>query len=241
MGWASGWMACHSELRPRDLRAFYLDETDLKNGIVFEYQPTDEDRLPPFYVHSLLVESEDTTWLLSTYYDYEYRPYQMAREELRAGGSLLRDFKLYAPADSTGTQRIATANIEQNAVFPFRVGGANTEALVYAVNWQDPTDPATRISLLRNRQYAGDTTFIFRGEPLDAVRFNLRELVDTEQNGHLEQEYGGYEIYARGLGLVAFRKEVSPDFAVAYELSDTFPMKELEMRFAEQLKLSPDQ
>ena len=46
--------------------------------------------------------------------------------------------------------------------------------------------------------------------------------MDDYNDGHLEKQYDGKEIYAKGLGLVYYGKEIEENFVLEYELVDTF-------------------
>ena len=50
-------------------------------------------------------------------------------------------------------------------------------------------------------------------------------------DGHLEKEYQGKELYAKGLGLIYYKKEIDENFVLEYELRDTFSMTKFEEKF----------
>ncbi|MBK9018265.1 MAG: hypothetical protein IPM82_31800 [Saprospiraceae bacterium] len=72
---------------------------------------------------------------------------------------------------------------------------------------------------------------------MPAVKFNTRELVDQEETGHLELEFGGVEVYAKNIGLVYFRKDVSGQRRIEYQLKAVYSMEEFEAKFKEKLKI----
>ena len=85
--------------------------------------------------------------------------------------------------------------------------------------------------VIKNRRFAGDTVIRYQGLTYNAVKFDLRELFEYDKEGVLEQEYTGEEIYARGLGLVYYRKDIADDFQLEYRLVDRYPMEQLEAKF----------
>ena len=55
--------------------------------------------------------------------------------------------------------------------------------------------------------------------------------MDDFNDGHLEKNYQGKELYAKNLGLVYYKKEIDENFVLEYELRDTFSMTKLEEKF----------
>ena len=210
------------------LRAYYYPLEDLGGpGKVYCYQGAISEQDPPFYWHLRKLEEDGKTYLEGMYYDYRFMPFQYFKEEVFPNGTRLRAFHLYE-YDSLGQQYEIPVKIEGGNVFPFQL--KDTFAVLYTkLSWQNRLDENTgalipdgqdpvSTTLIRNRQYAGDTTYVFGGNSYEAVRFYVRELVDVESEGHIEQEYDGMEVYARDLGLVFFQKNVTPEFKIAYRL-----------------------
>lgn len=86
-------------------------------------------------------------------------------------------------------------------------------------------------TVIKNRYFAGDTTFVFEGKTYPAVKFELKEHIELDQIGVFESTYPGMEIYAKELGLVYFRKEIQENMMLAYRLKSRFSMEKLEERF----------
>ena len=214
-----------------DPRDFYYPLAELAEGQVYEYRSAGDELDPPFYWYYRTLEQGDSTFLTGMYYDHQFQPFQFLREEAVSNGMLLADFYLYE-TDSTGKQRKVPVQIAEGNVFPFGPPDPH-KVLLYSISWQNTVDSTATTHLIRNRQYLGDTTITYRDQTYDAVRFYVRELVDIEKDGHAEHEFDGLEIYARGLGLVYFRKNITDDFKTEYRLVDRFPMTELERRFSE--------
>ncbi len=218
--------SCHRETG-LNLRAYYYPLDGLGgDGKVYCYESSINEQDPPFYWHLQTLEEDGKTYLQGTYYDHRFLPFQYFKEEVFSNGTKLRDFRLYE-YDSLGQQYEVPVDIEGGNVFPFRL--KDSLAVLYTkLSWKNTLDPATgkpvppeeqaTTTLIRNRQYAGDTTYTVQGQSYQAVHFYVRELIDVESEGHIEQEYDGGEIYARDLGLVFFVKNVTPEFKIAYRL-----------------------
>ncbi|MFQ5447587.1 MAG: hypothetical protein ACE5FF_11705, partial [Saprospiraceae bacterium] len=147
-------------------------------------------------------------------------------------GMLLDEFYTYE-RDSAGAKIRVKASIEAANVFPFRVS-ASPGVLLSSIRWEPLGEPGS-VTLIRNRQFDGDTTFVFNGKTLPAIKFNVRELVDNDQEGHLELEYPAMEIYAKGIGLVYFRKDIDEKWQMEYQLAATYTMAEFEKKFGQRI------
>lgn len=215
----------------RDLQPYYFPVADLDPGRVYEYESAGDARNPPFYYYYSNVRQTGDLFLTGTYYDYDFTPIQFVREEVKDNGMILADFYFYHTDTLTDKQEQVPVEILEKNVFPFTVKEEQPGVLLFSVKWDDPEPTGTEYTLIRNRQFAGDTTYVYRGKEYPAVRFYLRELIDNYNQGHLETEYDGTEIYAKDLGLVYFEKNVSEEFQIKYRLKDTYPMSVLEEKF----------
>lgn len=243
--------SCRSD-GTRDIRNFYFPLQELKEGLVYEYSPVKIDSLTPKYWYYRSFISPEGAFLTGTYYEYDFTPLQLVKEKMVSNGmiqdtlflyeynfseaaidSLADDqkdaFFIYQPDSST---QVARVNVEilSGTLFPFQVrkeGGV----FLYKVKWRPASQPQTEVTLGKTRRYLGDTTFTFQGKKYDCVRFELNELFQQDEEGVLEQEFAGVEWYAQKLGLVYFRKNITEDFVIEYQLKDRYPMKQLEEKF----------
>ena len=215
----------------RDIQSYYFPVADLDPGRVYEYETAEDPRNPPFYYYYRNIRTGGFLYLTGTYYDYNFTPIQFVREEAKDNGMILSDFYFYHTDTLTGKQNQVPVEIQANNVFPFSVDEQNPGVLLFTVKWNDPETTGTEFTLIRNRQFAGDTTYVYQGKEYEAVNFYVRELIDNYNQGHLETEYDGLEIYAKGLGLVYFEKNISEEFQIKYKLKDTYSMEVLEEKF----------
>ncbi len=210
----------------KDIREYYFPLKQLKDGLVYEYQAVNNDSLAPnrWYFRSFV---QDTgVYFTGTYYSPDLTPLQFTREEMVKNGMLLTDLYLYE-ADATGKQQRVEAQIIAGSVFPFEVRDSGG-IFLYKISWKPISAPDTRITLIKNRRYAGDTTFVFQNKRYACAVFEVRELLEQEQEGFFEREFSTVEWYAKGLGLVYYRKNITDDFVLEYQLAKRYPMEELE-------------
>jgi hypothetical protein len=223
------FFACQSEKEVRNIKAFYFPIEDLENGMVYEYHPVDNDSFPIEYWYYRTQQTDTATYLIANYYDQQFIVRQFSTEEVVENGTLLNSYFLYE-FDSDGLQFQKPAEILSPSAFPFEVRDSGGVFLL-KLKWVHQQDPPIYTTLIRNRKYAGSTQYTYQDKAYDAVAFELVELVDDFNDGHWERQYNGKEIYAKGLGLVYYKKEIEKDFILEYALKDTFSMKELERRF----------
>ena len=219
---------------PKDIRDYYFPLKQLEDGLVYEYQPLYPDSLAPvyWYYHSLI--GADSVYLTGTYYEYGLSPLQLVREELVRNGMLLHGLYLYE-TDSSGNQLQARAEVLAGNAFPFQVSDS-TGVFLYKVRWEPPSDSGAVITLVKNRRYLRDTLIQYDDKTYKAVVFGVRELLEYDKDGVFEQPYNGREVYAKGLGLVYYQKEISKGLSWAYRLVARYPMSQLEETFKQRFE-----
>ena len=218
----------------KDIRNHYFPLRELTEGMAYEYQPVINDSLTPAYWYYRSFFTDDGIFLTKTYYEYELLPLQLSREEVVSNGMLLQNIYLYEQ-DSTGKQHKIEAEVLSGSAFPFQVRDSGG-VFLYKIRWNPLSDPEATITLVKNRQYVKDTVVNFENKDLDAVIFDVRELVEYDKEGVFEHQYNGREIYAEGLGLFYYEKKVADDFQWAYRLEKRYPMSELEEKYKERIR-----
>lgn len=218
----------------KDIRDYYFPLKRLTEGVVYEYRPLGQDSLSPAYWYYRSFLQDEGIYLTGTYYENDLIPLQLVREELVSNGMLLQDLFVYLP-DSNGRQQRLAAEVLVGNVFPFSVSDSSG-IFLYKVRFDFPNEIGSTTTLIKNRRYLGDTTYTIAGETHNAVRFQVRELVEDNSatEGSVEPQFDGEEIYAEGIGLVYFRKDLGPQ-SIAYELADRYPMEQLEQKAAERI------
>lgn len=220
---------------PRNIESYYFPIESLKAGKIYEYQSVGNEHDPPFYWHYQSVEENGITYLKGTYFDHDFNPFQMITEEQVSNGMLLQEFSWFEP-DTTGNQAKVAVNIESGNVFSFEIKEP-ANVLLSSFSWQPLLDSSMIITFIRNRQYESDTVFSFQNKQYKSLKFYVRELIDQDQEGHLEQEYEASEIYAEGIGLVYFQKDIAADWKMAYKLTNIYDPSAFEKKYGVDLKI----
>ncbi|GAB5551819.1 MAG: hypothetical protein Sapg2KO_14100 [Saprospiraceae bacterium] len=230
--------ACQSEDGYRDIRNYYFPLKALESGLVYEYEPLGNTPTSNIYWYYRSIIQNGAVNLTGTYYENDLIPLQLNNEQMTEAGMVLKDLYLYeADSFNVDQQRQIPVEIIQDDVFPFNVkkdGGI----FLYNIKWSTPNDPGATMELIKNRRYLRDTSFVFQDKKYDAILFELKELVAYDKEGVLEQEYSGQEIYAKGLGLVYYSKQVTEALHLQYRLKERYPMERLEEKF--RIKYEPD-
>ena len=230
------FFACNTENNTRNIKDYYFPIDQLETGMVYEYHPVNVDTFPIEYWYYRTQKTDSATYFTANYYDQQFVVRQFSNEEVVENGTLLHSHFLYE-FDSTGLQRQIPSKILSPSSFPFEVRDSGGIFLM-KVKWIYQEEPPITTTLIRNRKYAGSTKYTYGGKEYDCVVFELKELVDNFDNGHLEREFKGMEIYAKGLGLVYYKKEIDTNFVLEYALKDTFSMQELESRYRNTLGMN---
>lgn len=202
-----------------------------EEGMVYEYHPVNNDQLPVEYWYFRKMKKEDGTILTGQYYDHTYTPRQIFNAEVRNEGVFIKDYILYE-YDSLGNVNQNSAEILANMNFPFQIKDT-TQIFPSKLKWKMPTEeyPNGHLELSRDRKFVGDAAYSFKNKSYDCIEFQIAEEMSDFNDGHLEKEYQGKELYAKKLGLIYYRKEIDENFVLEYELRDTFSMAKFEEKF----------
>lgn len=210
----------------RDIRDYYFPLKKLKDGQVYEYRAIQPDSLTPQYWYYRSLQQDGRVLLTATMYEADFIPRQLVTEELVNNGMLLDDLYIYY-TDSMGLQQPYDVHITAGNVFPFQVS-LPSGVFLYNIHWDDPFK-GTSTTLIKNRRYLGDTTLVHGAiNYSNCIAFGVKELVEVESEGVLAKEFEGVEIYAKGVGLVYFKKIINAQLTLEYILADRYPMSQLE-------------
>jgi hypothetical protein len=218
----------------RDIAAYYFPVKNLKGGKVYEYVVSQNDSIMPEYWYYRTFVRDSGLFLVGTYYDHRFQIGQIIREKIVKSGALAKESHLYeasADPEEEGGQIHTRTLIESANKFPFTVSDSNS-VFVFKLQFNPPDDPGSTIIVERKRRFLGDgPDFEFDGKQYPCIRFSLSESIGNAKENNDPVESNGEEWYARGLGLVYYRKVYGNGiFKVEARLTDIFSMAELEQR-----------
>jgi hypothetical protein len=223
----------------KNIKAFYYPVPTLTEPLVYEYRPVNNDTLGVEYYYFRTIKTDTATYFTTNIYNQFFEVEQFSVEEAVSNGMLQKDYFLYL-TDTTGRKTRIPAEIEYDNAFPFEVEDSSG-VFLQKMKWVFSTEPLYSTTLIRNRRYIGEQKYQYKGVVYDAVKFSLREVIDDFNDGHLETQTSGLEVYAKDIGLVYYKKNISKNLTLEYELVDQYTMAELEKKFGAQESKTNDQ
>lgn len=231
------FIGCKKE---KDISSYYFPVKALKEGKVYEYRFVGRPEIAPeYWYHQTLTadpkaSDKKGTYFTSTLYDVNLDIKQVVSEEIVSNGMLLDDLYLYFKDSTNRTARVSPTILQRN-VYPFEYQDT-TLKYFYKIHFKNPFDTLQTTYLTRTRRYKGKTTYNYKGKTYDCVEFALEEKIDDDREGHWEKIIYGKELYAKGIGLIYYRKGLQKEFALEYELNDIYDMSTLEKKLNVQRK-----
>ena len=221
-------LACGESDEKLNIREFYYPLEVLKQPMVYEYQAINNDTIGAEYWFFETHETDTAMYFTGNNFNRNFEVVQFSSEEVVQNGTIQKDYVLFS-YDSLGQQFEVVAEIEFGNTFPFEVKDSNS-IFLQKLKWTFSENPLITTTLIRNRRYIGKSKYSFNNKIYDCVEFRSKELIDDFNNGHFEKEYEGKELYAKGLGLVYYKKVID-EIILEYELVDVYPMAKLEQKF----------
>ena len=142
---------------------------------------------------------------------------QRQYDRITGNGVVTDSLVLYAK-DSSGTVRHFRVHILSGNRFPF-VPGDSTNTYLSHMEWWQPED-SLHVDLQRRRKFMANTLWLHDGKSYPAVRFKTEDTFETERDGWTISSWDGVEIYALNIGLVYYKRNISPELRVEFELQD---------------------
>jgi hypothetical protein len=216
----------------RNIRDYYFPALDLQNGKVYAYDMTvNGDTVADYWYYRSFVR-DSGLFLSATNYSRHFQIDQMVRERIADDGSVARSYLMFEQDSATSKVIQVPAQLTSNVLFPFRVKDS-LGVFLFSVEYHPLDNPSSKIYLIRNRRFLGDgPDFTFNGKIYPCVRMGVREAIGNESEGASEIEGTGEEWYAKGIGLVYYKKSygIKGQLQREYRLKEIFSMEELEKR-----------
>ena len=222
------FMGCQLDDSKKNIREYYYPIEALVEPMVYEYQAINNDTIGEEYWYFKTHITDTAVYFTGNNLNKNFEVGQFSSEEIVENGSVQRDYVLFS-YDTLGQQFEVPAEIEYGNIFPFEMVDSNS-VFLQKMTWTFSENPLMTTTLIRNRRYIGETKYTYQGEVYECVEFELKELVDDFNNGHFEKEYEGTELYAKGIGLVYYKKSID-NIVLEYGLKDIYPMEKLEQKF----------
>ncbi|NJC27724.1 hypothetical protein [Neolewinella antarctica] len=213
----------------RDIREYYFPARELVNtdGKVYAYENTGTLPGPDtIYWYYLGVDLDTALYLSVTRYGPDLSPQQLAREEVTNEGIRMRKLTVLGQ-DSLGVAIPTEVEMLFNRSFPFYLDKVPT---TYGYRMRGKFTPGSEIVtyVSLERKYRKDTTVTVLGEERDALVFDLAGEVSVRdpEDGDISPQFTGYEIYARGVGLAEYYRDLGAAGALGGRLQRLIPMND---------------
>lgn len=202
-----------TDKEPTDYSAYYFPvETFPQEGMEYRYKNLRDPAAGPEVWRHIrrgqgLIESIN--------YGLEQQVVLRQFDRIVSNGIITDSIHLYS-LDTTGRQQQIRVKILSPYRFPFQPGDS-TKVWLTHLDWYQPGD-SLHIVLQRRRRFAGDTTWNMDGKTIPAVRFLTNDTFETERDGWTSSVWSGEEVYAKGIGLVYYKREISKELILEFEL-----------------------
>jgi hypothetical protein len=199
---------------------YYLPEHELgAEGMDYIYHSKADTTLPPeIWRHIKTSEGRIT----SINFDQNHRIVQKQFERIVSNGVLIDSLHLFFYDDSGRTISLPVKILSPNRL-PFEVNDSSKVFLTH-LEWYQPGD-SLHVVLERRRRFMGDTTWVFQNKTLPAVHYKTEDKFETEKDGWTTSAWTGEEVYAKDIGLVYFRKDISQQMVLEFELAERRKVK----------------
>ena len=220
-------MACgHPGSRMEDISRYYFPlDSFPPAGMVYTYRNVkDPEGKPEIWRHVRKADGLLESTNFNLIYDFDSSNpepdtvmVQRQYDRMASNGVITDSLILYAQ-DSTGSVRNIPVHIISPNRFPFVPVDSSNTWLTH-MEWWQPGD-SLHVILQRRRRFMGHTTWNNKGHSYAAVRFRTDDTFETERDGWTISSWTGEEIYALNIGLVYYKRNISPELKVEFELED---------------------
>lgn len=209
-------ICCSSCQKRTSLSDYYFPIEEWTSEHLYTYESLSEpkmvDEVWQYGVHN----TGDQLYFKGQALDHNQVVTQIVMEQRTDLGMVTDSMVMYWEDSNSVAQRIDVKVINR-ATFPFYENSKDT--LLFKVKWTDPSN-GLEYTLDRQRVLHGDTTLHIMGKDIRAKVFLLFEELETffVDDGATQSSWSGLEIYGEQIGLVYYKKEISPTLIREYRL-----------------------
>lgn len=161
--------------------------------------------------------------LLSINYDHQGQIVQKQYERIVGNGVLIDSLLLFFH-DSLGSTISFPVRVLSPHRLPFTATDSSKVFLTH-LEWWQPGD-SLHIELQRRRRFIGETLWKNNdGKSIPAIHFRSEDTFETERDGWSNSTWYGEEIYAKDIGLVYYKRDISSQMKLEYRLEKIIDLK----------------
>jgi hypothetical protein len=197
----------------KGLSGYYIPADQLpRGGLVYTYRNLADTALDnEVWKHVKTPEGQ----IMSINYDNRQQVVQKQYEHIHPTGILI-DSLFLVYHDGSGDSALIPVTVHSNSKFPFQPTDSS-QVWLTKLEWHQPDD-SLHVVLERRRRFLGDTSWTFEGKEIPAIKFSTEDKFETEEIGWTTSEWKGLEVYALNYGLVYYRRNISKDLRLEFEL-----------------------
>ena len=217
---------CNNPSSAHQLRPFYYPYKDMQAGMIYEYIPLNNKKKSHVYWYLQSIKEGEKWYMQELYLEDDYLPLQFVREKIVSNGVLIKKIDLFLPDNSQQLIEVS-GKIHSGNVFSFDAKKYERVLLSKYV-FEIPDGSQSTTTIIKNRQFEGDTTINIAGHKYQTARFRVKELVSmgNEKDGYTEPEFSGVEHYGKNTGLIHYKKEAEGKTIFEYALKKRYPLNE---------------
>jgi hypothetical protein len=213
-------------------RLYYFDALLLGGaGTVYVYEPVENPLHPVEIWHKRFSGDYRNSHIYSRLLSQDLTILQATTESISKQGSALIRLELYPPApdsiitvdnvDGLASDSSHSFRAQINEPTTFLFGSPQDNGVAkYQIEYLEPGPDSVRVILTRFRKYVGNETYHLNGKDYPAMRYTVDETLETETEGFTTTTWTTTEIYAKGLGLVYYKKAIEEGFVLEYRLKE---------------------
>lgn len=160
--------------------------------------------------------------ITSINYDHNQQVVQKQYERIVESGVLIDSLILYFN-DEGGRIISYPVRILSPHRFPFAARDSS-QVWLTQLEWWQPGD-SLHVVLERRRRFDGDTTWSWQGQSIPAIKFKTVDKFETEQDGWTSSQWTGTEIYAKNIGMIYYKRDISKHLRLEFELDQKISVK----------------
>lgn len=218
------FMGCNKNGSTNIKKYYFPLEHMMDGGKVYEYTIIGDSSANQkvFYKYEYFINQEVPT-LVTTQFDNYCFQQAIYRDEIVYNGALRLSVRGFDYNEAKDTMFYTDFAIESPNVIPFTV--EDSSRYLYKVSHEN--DLGEKLTIEKQRVYVGKTAHIYKGQPVDAVDFDVYEyrLEQSPERGDFNTTYLTRERYADDLGLVFFTEKIGNEER-QYRLTNIYLMEE---------------
>ena len=222
-----GLKSCQKDDAEQNLASYYYPELQNGESLIMEYLSPTNDSLPAEYWLIKRSDEQGMKKYISDNYDGRFKKQQRIIETVGSDKISLQEYLIFEEFGDP-----IHVNIEQGDSFLTNESDT-AQTWGIKIGWDIPNEDGNAVSVSKKKSFVQFDQINFEDNKYKAMLVEVFEHIEhfVEDDGYLEPQYPGLEVYAYGLGLVYSEKRLSEDVRISYHLNKCYGLEEFENKF----------